>query len=219
GYAALKINLALGLQAGSLRPTSDCGEPGDIGSIKRAVLERSVSSLADTAHLLDDDALDRTIDLLVRARRVEVYGVGGSAAIAQTAHALWIQIGLPVVVVTDSHLQVMSAVQLQPGDVAVAFTTSGSTRDTVEVLRAAREAGAATVCLTSSGRSPITRVADVTLLAASHPTTIGGHLIHSRVSDFAVIDVIATAAALRRTGESLAALARGRQAISENKRY
>lgn len=219
GYAALKINLALGLQAGAPEPAGELADPDDIRSIKRSVLERNLSSLSDTAHLLEDDALRQTVDALVSARRIEVYGVGGSAAIAQDAYALWIQIGLAVVAVTDSHLQIMSAVQLRPGDAAVAITTSGSTRDTVEALRAAREAGATTICLTSFGRSPITRVANITLLAASRPTMIGGHQIHSRVSDIAVIDVIATAAALRRKGESLAALARGRQAISANKRY
>lgn len=218
GYAALKIDLALGLQGAVPTPVGDW-IADDTGSIKRKVLERELNSLADTAQLLDEETLERAVAALQKARRIEVYGVGGSAAIAYDAYALWIQIGLPVIAVTDSHLQVMSAVQLQPDDTAIAISTSGSTRDTVEALRAAKEAGATTICLTCHGRSPITRVADIVLLAAAQPMAIGGHQIYTRVSQIAVIDVLATALALRREGESLAALARGRQAISTNKRY
>jgi len=219
GYAALKINLALGLQSTVPKSSGNLLNSDDVASIKRHVLERDLNSLTDTANLLDDESLGRAVNALVSARRIEVYGVGGSAAMAWDVYALWIQIGLPVVAVTDSHLQIMSAVQLQAGDVAMAISTSGSTRDTVEALRAAGEAGATTVCLTCHGRSPITRIAEITLLAASRPTEIGGHQIFSRVSQIAVIDVLATAIALRREGASLAALARGRRAISTNKRY
>ena len=218
GYAALKIDLALGLQGTIPKPALDW-VADDVASIKRQVLERDLNSLSDTAHLLDDESLGRAVDALLNARRIEVYGVGGSAAMAFDAYALWIQIGLPIIAVTDSHLQVMSAVQLQPTDVAVAISTSGSTRDTVEALRAAKETGATTICLTCHGRSPITRVADIVLLAAAQPMAMGGHQIYTRVSQIAVIDVLAAAVALRREGESLAALARGRQAISANKRY
>ncbi len=219
GYAALKIALALNLHETAPPLPGELTANDDVGSIKQRVIEASIESLNDTARLLDDDALRQAIEAIGAARRIEVYGVGGSAAIAQDAYSLLMQIGLPIVVVTDPHLQVMSAVQLRPGDVALAVSASGSTRDTIEALQTARDAGATCICLTRHLRSPITRVAHVTLLAVARPTVVGGHQLNARVAQLAVIDVLATATALRRQGDSLQALARGRQAISKTKRF
>ncbi|HVC34942.1 MAG TPA: MurR/RpiR family transcriptional regulator [Chloroflexota bacterium] len=219
GYAALKIALALDLHETASPLPGELTAHDDVGSVKRKVIEASVESLNDTARLLDDDALRRAVDAIESARRIEVYGVGGSAAIAQDAYSMLMQIGLPIGVVTDPHLQVMSAVQLRRGDVALAISVSGSTRDTIEALQTARDAGATCICLTRHLRSPITRVAHVTLLAAARPTMVGGHQLNSRVAQLAVIDVLATATALRRQDDSLQALARGRQAISKSKRF
>src|SRR5579883_863001 len=162
GYAALKIALALNLHETAPPLPGELTANDDVGSIKQRVIEASIESLNDTARLLDDDALRQAIEAIGAARRIEVYGVGGSAAIAQDAYSLLMQIGLPIVVVTDPHLQVMSAVQLRPGDVALAVSASGSTRDTIEALQTARDAGATCICLTRHLRSPITRVAHVT---------------------------------------------------------
>ncbi len=219
GYSALKIALALDLHSTTASLPDEIAPDDDISAIKSKIIEASIGSLSDTAQLLSDDAVGRAVDALVVARRIEVYGVGNSAATAHDAYALLMQIGLPIVAVLDPHLQVMSAVQLRPGDVALAISVSGSTRDTVEALRTARDAGATCICLTRHARSPITRVAHISLLAAARPRTVGGHELLGRVAQLAVIDVLAAACALRRQDASLQALERGRKAISASKRY
>jgi DNA-binding MurR/RpiR family transcriptional regulator len=219
GYAAFKIELALELQRHGATGDEDLGAASDVATVKRRVLRANVESLDDTLQLLDDATLEQAVDALVAARRIEVYGVGSSAALAHDAYALLMQLGLPIVAVVDPHLQVMSAVQLGPGDVAFAISASGSSRDTVEALQLAREAGATCICLTRYARSMITRVADVTLLAPARPATVGVHQLIGRVAQLAVIDVLAAAIAVKRQDQSRAALDRGRQAISTRKRY
>lgn len=219
GYAALKIALALDLRASEARLPGTLTPDDGVDAIKHKVIEAGVESLRDTARLLDDQSLATAVEALAGARRIEVYGVGSSAAMAQDAYALLMQIGLPAYAVTDPHLQVLSAAQLAPRDAAVAISTSGSTKDTVEALQAARDAGATCICLTRHLRSPLARVAHVTLLAAARSAVVGGHQINGRVAQVAVIDVLATATALRRRDASLQALDRGRRAISASKRF
>lgn len=219
GYAALKIALALDLHAGAAVLPGEVTAGDDIVAIKRKVIQVSIESLQDTAQLLDDDALARAVEALVRAPRIEVYGVGGSAAVAQDAYFSLMRIGLPAVAITDSHLQVMSAVQLGTRDVAMAISLSGSTRDTVDALQLAREAGATCLCITRYARSPITQVAHITLLAAARAAAIGSHPALGRIAQLAVIDMLAAAATLARQDASVAALARGRQAISASKKF
>lgn len=217
GYAALKIALTIELREITPLP-SDLAPEADLASLKRRIIQVNVESLNDTVQLLDDAALARAVTALSTAGRVEVYGSGGSAVVAQDAYFMLMQIGVPIIAVTDPHLQLMSAVQLGKGDVAMAISLSGSTRDSVAALQAARDAGATCICITRYARSPITRVAHITLLAAARPVTVGGHNLLGRVAQLAVIDVIAAAVTLARGDVAVETLARGRRAIDVTKR-
>jgi RpiR family transcriptional regulator, carbohydrate utilization regulator len=213
GYAALKISLALELRDAAARLPTELAASTDAGAIKRRVLQLSIESLKDTAQLLDDASLEAAVAAIVGARRIEIYGVGGSAVAAQAAGIAFMHIGLPAVSLTDPHLQIVAATQLRPGDVALAISKSGSSRDIVEALQEARDAGATCICMTRYARSPITQVAHITLLAAARPATIGGLPMFGEVAQFAILDMLVAAAAAR-TESSAAVLARGRQAIS-----
>ncbi len=218
GYAAFKIALAMARRAEVPSP-GDLGAETDLAALKRTILAVNIESLKDTAQLLDDAALAQAVEALNNARRIEVYGVGGSAVVAQDAYFMLMQIGLPIIAIVDPHMQLMSAVQLQAGDVALGISLSGSTRDTVESLQAARDAGATCICITRYARSPITRVAHITLLAAAHPATVGGHNLLGRVAQLAVIDVLAAALTLARKEAGIEMLARGRRALSASKKF
>src|SRR5438105_15328881 len=72
---------------------------------------------------------------------------------------------LPASTEFDSHLQLIAATQLPRGDVVFGISCSGTTRETVECLEVARSKGAATICLTNSMKSEITRHAGLALYA------------------------------------------------------
>jgi RpiR family carbohydrate utilization transcriptional regulator len=218
GYAALKIALTIDRRDGAVPLPSDLRPEAGLAALKRTIIQVNIESLTDTAQLLDDDALAQAVQALSSARRIEAYGVGGSAVVAHDAYFMLMQIGLPIIALTDPHLQMMSAVQLRKGDVALAISLSGSTRDTIEALQAARDAGATCMCITRYARSPITPIAHITLLAAARPATVGGHDLLGRVAQLAVIDVLAAAITLARPDASIEALARGRRAISTSRK-
>jgi RpiR family carbohydrate utilization transcriptional regulator len=216
GYAALKIALALELRAAARQLPSELIAGSDAVSIAQRVIQLGVDSLGDTAQLLDGAALERAVEALSTARRVELYGLGSSAVVAQAAYTVFLQLGLPAAVLTDPHLQAVAASQLGRGDVALAISQSGSSRDTVEAMQLARDAGATTICLTRYARSPITKVADITLLAAARPATVGGLPMFGTLAQFVFVDILAAAVAARRPA-SAGVLAQGRQAISSKR--
>lgn len=219
GFSALKIALALELQDTAPAALGELDESDDLVTVKRKVIEASIGGLRDTIDLLDDGALSEAVGALERAPRIEAYGLGTSAPMAEAARALLIQIGLPVVTVTDSHLQALSAVQLRPGDVVLAISESGSNVDIVEAVEAARQAGATCIALTRHALSPLTKVAHIVLLAAARPRALGGFEWDDRVSQLAVLDTLAVALAHRRKKESREALARGREILSRRRRF
>lgn len=218
GFAALKIALALELHQSAPPAPGDVGPDDDIATVRRKVIEGAIGEIRDTGELLSDRSLGQAVDAIGLARRVEAYGVGSSAAVAHLAYAKLVQIGIPIVAVLDPHLQVLSAVQLEPGDVALAISESGGTRDTIEALEAARAAGATSICLTSHARSPIARMADIVLLAAARPHPLDGLELAASAGEVAVVDLLWVALALRGRETTRAALTRGRQELNARKR-
>ena len=91
---------------------------------------------------------------------------------------------------TDAYLQQIAAAHLGVADVAVAFSHSGCSMDTVKALRLARRAGANTIAVTSRKNPLLAKYADVCLYTGGEDTVIYGTAIFSRIPDLAVVDLL-----------------------------
>jgi DNA-binding MurR/RpiR family transcriptional regulator len=192
--------------------------PGDTpAQIARKVCQADMQAIARTLELLDERALNRAVQALDAARRIEVYGIGSSAPIAVDAYYRLLRIGLPVGVVTDAHMQAVSASLLRRGDAALIISHTGRTRETLSAAQKARAAGATVIALTSFQRSPITRAAHVVLVTASAETAFRVEAMASRIAHLSVVDALYVALATRRQVRALETLERT-SAIIEEKR-
>ena len=59
---------------------------------------------------------------------------------------------------------------MQPGQVFIAISHSGSTLDVIEAVQAANKAGATTIGIVSYAKSPLSKVVKYTLLVGSSET-------------------------------------------------
>jgi RpiR family carbohydrate utilization transcriptional regulator len=122
---------------------------------------------------------------MAKARRIDVYGQGASAVTALDAQHGFLRLGMVAQAPLDTHSQATSASLLGRGDVSLAFSHSGSTRDVVGNQRLARDNGAETICVTSADRSPIVAASSVVLLTASEDTLVSNlrsKIVHLFVS-------------------------------------
>jgi RpiR family carbohydrate utilization transcriptional regulator len=143
------------------------------------VIDNAVSALLKYRNDAADHAFERAIAALVSTgkagRRVEFYGVGNSGIVAQDAQHKFFRLGVNAVAISDSHVQVMSATMLQPGDCAVIISNSGRSRDLIDV------AGALQI-----------------LLPVDHPEDFDRYSpMVSRLLHLVVIDILTTGVALR----------------------
>ena len=127
----------------------------------RKVVNLSITALNDTLAVLDPGEFARAVDAVVNSRRLHFFGAGGSAYIAQEAALKFLRLSITATSFIDRFSQVTSAALLGPGDVAIGLSYTGVTKEVVEALAIARQAGATTVCVTNFDRSPITQVADI----------------------------------------------------------
>lgn len=218
GFQHLKIEIARELVRPVQAIQEDLAPDDDAAAILRKVFESGRQALADTLAVIDPIALERASTLLRAARRVEVYGIGSAAPIAEDAHIRLLRIGLDSRLAVDSHLQAVSAALAGPDVAVLTISHSGSTIETVTATRLAREAGARTVVVTNIGRSPIAAHADVLLHTAARETRYRTEAMTSRIAQLAVVDALISHIALAAGASAVEALRRSAEALAL-KRY
>jgi DNA-binding MurR/RpiR family transcriptional regulator len=218
GYPQLRLALAAeaGRAEGGRDPRvigSDIGPGDDMRQVVEKIAFADARAVEETASQLDIAVLERVVDALARARRVDVYGVGASAFAALDFQQKLHRIGRVAFAWNDTHIALTSAALLGPRDVAVGISHTGVTGDTIDALAEARAHGATTVALTNFPRSPIARVADHVLTTAARETTFRSGAMASRLAQLTVIDCLFVGVAQRRYAETLAALEVTRDAV------
>lgn len=196
GYQEFKIMLA---QDVAVKPQLIHGEvePGnDVQTIKEKIFQANIGALQETAQVLETEALERAVQALANAGEIHFYGVGASGIVALDAEQKFSRIGLRTSAFLDTHLQIARAVHLREGDVAVCLSFSGETVEIVEALRAAKQAGALTIAITSFSGSTLAREADVLLLTSTQQNLFRSGAIASRLTQLSTIDVLFIAVAL-----------------------
>ncbi len=218
GYPELRIALAADTARSQARANHDMG--GDIGpgdDLKQVVGKVAFAdarAVEETAEQLDVESLDKVVQAVAGARRVDVYGFGASAFVAFDLQQKLHRIGLTCFAWNDTHIALTSAAVLTDADVAVGISHTGSTSETVEALRVARETGATTVALTNFPRSPITEVADHVLTTAARETTFRSGAMASRIAQLTVIDCLFIGVAQHHVDTAKTALEATYEAVS-----
>lgn len=217
GYQEFKLALAQELVTPVKNLHGEVSEDDSLQTIAQKLNAANQKAIEDTTALFREDELARCVELLRNARTIHFYGAGTSAMTAQDAKYTCLRLGLRVDAFSESHLQAMAAATLGEGDVAVGLSVSGSTKDTIEALKVAREAGATVICITHYRRSPITQEADITLLTAAQEGPLQGGSLAAKIAQLHVIDVLFTALAMQIRETALLYKERTAKAVLERK--
>lgn len=197
GYSQFKLRVATSLALGAPSAHSQIEPADSSATVARKIFDHTITSLDWTRRHLDTEAIARAVELLAQARRIEFYGFGASGIVAQDAQQKFPLFGVPCVANQDSHQQLISASMLAPGDVVVAISNTGTTRSLIELTRTARERGAGVVVITGSD-SPITRYADVSIIAETLENTNVYTPTISRIAALVIIDILSTGVSILR---------------------
>ncbi|MEV6924352.1 MurR/RpiR family transcriptional regulator [Dactylosporangium sp. NPDC051485] len=218
GYPELRLRLAA--EAGRVQDDqgqeavgSDISLSDDLGQVVKTIAYADARAVEDTAAQLDLEVLGKVVAAIAEARRVDVYGVGASAFVAQDFQQKLHRIGLTAYAWSDLHLALTSAALLREGDVAVGISHTGTTMDTIEAFAEAGRRGATLVALTNFPKSPITRVADLVLTTAARETTFRSGAMASRLAQLTVVDCVFVGVAQRTYERTKSALEATRDAV------
>ena len=214
GLSDFKLRLASGLTGTVPVTHTQVTNDDSMLELGAKVLGNTASAILQVRSQLNREMIDRAIELLIRADRVEFFAVGHYGVVAQDAQFKFLRFGVSSGAYTDPRLQLLAASVLKPGDVAVVISSSGRLPELLELVEKVRERGAYVVAITAS-QSPLARKADAALIV-DHVEDISTHLpMISRILHLLVIDILAVGVAMRRNPENMNILEEANENLEE----
>ncbi len=146
------------------------------------------AAVESTTATIDRKELEKAAEAMVKAKKILFYGVGGSAASALDACYKFTKLGYVSMMSHDFHMMIPLIANLEPNDVLVAISTSGRTKDVLEIVQFAKKKSATVIAITKlDPSSPLYKEADIKLCV---PDVEQDHRIGSMASRMTQLNII-----------------------------
>ncbi|KAB7897522.1 SIS domain-containing protein [Rouxiella sp. S1S-2] len=208
GFQQVKLSLARELVQPVHFIHEDLTPSDNTAQVIDKIFQSDMQALRDTQSALSVEALTEAVNAIRQAKRVEVFGIGSAATIAEDTHYRLLRIGIPSRVSVDSHVQAIAASLADAQTAVITISHSGSTVETLTATQLAKEAGATTIAVTNFGRSPLLAYSDIVLNTLARETQFRSEAMTSRIAQLAVIDALIACLALSDYDRSVRTLAK-----------
>lgn len=189
GYSSLKEAFIRSLAEGTELQSEGIHASDDMSVILKKVFQSNVQTLSDTL-VLADEGYEEALQALLKAKAIHFFGTGDAFAVCQLAFMKFSRLGLTCSAHSDVMLQLVTAGNLGPGDVAIAISYEGRSKNVVQAMKIAKEAGATTICITKMNKSPLQKYIDISLFIAVNDLTVGRDKVTRRVADQFILDAL-----------------------------
>lgn len=154
------------------------------------IIHVNKSAIESCADSMDRKELAKAVEALKGAEKLVFFGVGGSSTAAVDAQYKFTKLGYHSVTSLDFHYMLSLIPHLTEKDVFVAISTSGKTKDVLELSRFAKKRGAMVIALTTINKSPLYKEADIRLCTPNVEQDFRIGSISSRMTQLTVIDTL-----------------------------
>lgn len=159
-----------------------------LDSVLDKVFSNSIQVLKEARSVADTAAIGESAQLIFKARRVVIFGVGGSASVGMDFEHKLLRIGIICHSYSDFHLMLMAASQLDDGDVAIAISQTGDTREIVDAVNTARARKAKIICITNDKASSLSQRSDFSIFSPALSGPLLGQNAVARIVQLNLLD-------------------------------
>ena len=214
GYHDFKMKLARSRASQEKYFFRDVASEDSSKVLSEKLIDSAIASIQDIRNQLDYKAVDQAIELYSNAARVEFYGSGGSAVVAEDAQLKFFRLGKPAISYADPHIQLASAALLDRKSLAIAISYTGKNKDMLDAVALAKEAGASVLSVTRTG-SELASMCDVNLNVDVAEDSDVFSPLKSRLAQMLVLDILAVGVALKGGDHMLEQLSSATLAIAD----
>ena len=159
-------------------------------TISQKLLNASAMAMVQTREVLNLDAVAEAAAVLRESTSVLCMGQGGSMLIASEAAHLFSTISGKFRPVSDSHMQAMAAVMMEPTDSILFYSYSGSTLAMLDTLKTAKERGSRVILVTRFPNSPGAALADIVLQCGANENPLQSGSVPARIAQMYLTDIL-----------------------------
>ena len=214
GWHEFKLKLAQGLALAMPGANEQPAQDDLAADLVNKICSRSINTLLDLRNNLNPEAIQRALDILSRASKIEFYGQGTSGIVAADAQHKFFRSGVPTVAYSDPNIHSIAAALLRGGDCLVAISQRGNSPALVRSVKLARRGGADVIVLAPSG-TPLAELATVLIPIDLVFNTDPYTPISARLAYLVGIDVLAVGLALQRGPEFRKKMQNAQKALQE----
>jgi len=190
GFQSFKVQLAQHVGGSSNYSQFAVYDDDTVADLSNKVFDSTMGSLLNVRDELDPSVLEKAIDTLCHANRVEFYGFGASGSVAADAQHKFFRLQVLTSAYTDPHIQHMSAISLTEKDVVVAISQSGKTKALLQSVKLAKETGATVIGLAPQN-TPLANISSISIYVNIEERHQVYTPVSSRIAHLLVIDVLA----------------------------
>ncbi len=160
-----------------------------IEDVPGRIVGNTIELLQDSLKSISAKELAKAVAAIDRADRVGIFSVEDSNSVAIDLQTKLMYLGIACEYNCDYYLQSIQAGHMFPGEVAIGISYTGTSINTVDVFRSAKNRGATTIAITNFVDTPLAETADIMILTSDRQF-LHGHDIFSRTVHMAVVDMI-----------------------------
>lgn len=189
GFPALKIALSAETARNENAQQVHAGIFSDdsLGAVAKKLFASKISALSETMKKNGNEVLEVAVEMISAADRVMILGVGGSALVAQDLTSKLAKFGKSVIAGGDSHIQLGNLASFGTGDLLIAISYSGKTREVTVAADFARENGIPVLFIGAWQNKP---APDVVLQCVADESVVRSASIATRTAQLAVTDLL-----------------------------
>ena len=190
GFHQLKMTLARELSEESQASVGNDISRRDIGQSLQNILANKTEEIRQTVAMMDPENLDRIMDIIQKARMVQLVAVGNTIPVALDAAFKFNQLGIPAATGTILETQTAYAFNLGKKDVIIAISNSGVSRRLIRILEGASGNGVTVISITNNPESPVAKLSDYHITTATREKLLREDFLFSRVPATMVIEIL-----------------------------
>ncbi|CCQ92687.1 Transcriptional regulator [[Clostridium] ultunense Esp] len=190
GYQEFKLALTQEIYKFTSSDTDNFENLGEFSEVVSNTINNSMNVIKETARILDEQTLSAVVKLILESNRILLVGSSMSGNSALDAQNRLMRIGINAEYYSDTHLELMSSNTLNENDLLIAFSVSGSTKNTIQAIEFAKQNKAKIIVITNKIQSKAASLADIVLITKGRESPLEGGSLPAKISQLCIINII-----------------------------
>jgi DNA-binding MurR/RpiR family transcriptional regulator len=188
-FSELKIKIASQLSSGKAPVETVIEEDDSIKVMSEKLEQVYASTVQKSFAMLNDEKLNKAVDLINKANNIHILGVGTSGLVAYDLYHKFNRYGMPTYYETDPHMNLEFLTNADKDDVVLAISYSGKTEEVNIGAEYAKKNNVPVISITRED-SPLEKFSDICLCVPDNERTVRVAAIASKLSTMYITDLL-----------------------------